>query len=238
MSKPGTYLVDAVYNFYVHEPREASSALRNEDGVFVKVEVGAGDNRVDVTVPDPFVLPFHTVDADGLPVESAELRIGRMTPKYVSDLDGSYTHRRTDRNGRHTAYAMPGKEIWVSATADGYSTARTPHFVGEPGEVHPEIELVLRKPGDVLGRLVGPDGKLVQSGRFKISVFNRLHQDLIYTGIDIDGGLFRFPGVLVEDNLHIMLMYNRREIWTEPYLHEGPADVDLDFGDITVSPEP
>ena len=241
LPKPGNYQVGALYGFFLeNEEISAFFAQRNVNGAFRKVDVGAGENRQDVSVPEPFVLPFRVIDADGDPIESAEMRLGRMTPGYVSDRDGPTTPRRTDRDGRYTWFAMPGKELWVSATADGLSTARTPHFVGRPGEVLAEIELVLRKPGNILGRLVKPDGEPVASGgRVKVAVFTSQGQNILISSIGVgDDGIFHAPGTLVEDHVLVTIALNRRDVWPEPYIYEGPADVDLDFGDITVWTEP
>jgi hypothetical protein len=235
----GSYLLGATYLFFLeHDEQMAFFASGNDDKAPVRVEVGVGGTRADVTVPEPFALPVRVVTADGDPVESASLNLSRMHPGYVGDRGALSTPRRANREGRYTWYAMPGREVWISATNPGFSIARTPHFVGEPGEVSPEIELILRKPGDIFGQIVTPDGKLITSGDLNISVSNGQGQRILGTDFTVDDGIFFLPGILKDDRILVTIMYNHREIWTEPYVHEGPADVDLDFGDITVWPEP
>jgi hypothetical protein len=210
----GSYLLGATYLFFLeHDEQMAFFASGNDDKAPVRVEVGVGGTRADVTVPEPFALPVRVVTADGDPVESASLNLSRMHPGYVGDRGALSTPRRANREGRYTWYAMPGREVWISATNPGFSIARTP-------------------------QIVTPDGKLITSGDLNISVSNGQGQRILGTDFTVDDGIFFLPGILKEDRILVTIMYNHREIWTEPYVHEGPADVDLDFGDITVWPEP
>lgn len=237
--EPGRYLVGVRYGFFLEENERFAYPTEQEDlKYFSEVELKAGTSELDLTVPEPFVIPVRVVDADGDPIESAHLSLSRMSPEYEGDLGALSTSRRTDKDGRFTWYAMPGKEIWVSASADGLSTSRTPHLIGKSGEIAPTYELVLRKPGDVLGRIVMPDGSPVDSGRVNIQIMTTQGQSLIKTGGDVVvDGSFRIERILWVDNVLVNILYNRRPVWEEPFLSEGPADVDLDLGDIVVPKE-
>ena len=238
---PGRYLVRANYGFFLEEDelRALGEAAASSES-FTEVAVEWGENQHDVSLPDPFELPVRVVGADGEPIESASLNLSRMYPGYKGDHGALSTPKYTDRDGRYTWFAMPGKEIWISATTDGLSTARTPHLIGQPGEKAQEIELVLRTPGDIFGRLVRPNGTPVEGGnRVSIRVLTSQGQGLIGTGATLsEDGSFHVPGCLREDELLVTVAYKGNLLWPEPLLYEGPADVDLDLGDITVWPEP
>jgi hypothetical protein len=80
------------------------------------------------------------------------------------------------------------------------------------------------------------DGSIPTKGRVYATMMAKDGFLLSSKGSDLFAdGTFRIEGMLGHDELLIELEFSRKQIWNEPYHHRGPADVELDFGDIVVS---
>lgn len=228
LNEPGSYFLGARYGHALNAVEPMNSAK--------SIYLYPGENEIDLVLDDPVVIPIRVTDADDAPVESAEVRLGMMTPEYAADWGGKYTSKRTDADGRLTWYAEPNRELWVSATKDGYTVATSEHFVGASGENRPELEFIIRRPADIYGRLLSGEGEALAGRPVKISILDRQRQTLINSFRKLDEfGEFHLEHARVREEIYVSIVDRESTDSPSELLYfTGPADVDLQLGDVVI----
>ena len=148
---PGTYMLQ--WRSLV-APREAGFEYSRQ------VELGADENKeIDVTLPESVTMSVRLVDDEGNPVVGVAIGPWYMRPSGDPFRYGG--GNRTDKSGRFELEDfMPGVESgFNTGVVDGYTQLDTEGVIGEPGQVFPEVTVVLDKlRGSVKATIVDADG--------------------------------------------------------------------------------
>ncbi|MBI2421518.1 MAG: hypothetical protein HYV27_01725 [Candidatus Hydrogenedentes bacterium] len=207
---------------------------RARDGAEQEISVEAAGDAVEIeslAMIDPVRVDVRVVNAEGKAVSGAELRLSRRTPEYDGDFGALSISSRTGGSGRHTWWAKPGHEVWVSASKDSYTWTASPHFTVKGGQEVPEITLTLRKPGAISATLTGSGGRVLAHAEYVLTVRDTDGKEVHRLCAQTDAaGRLNARGILTRDAVTIELS---AESDAEPYFvqtYEGPADRDVALG--------
>ncbi|HEX3525707.1 MAG TPA: carboxypeptidase-like regulatory domain-containing protein [Thermoanaerobaculia bacterium] len=122
--------------------------------VYRQAEIAAGENRLDLVLPDPLVLRGRVLRPDGKPASGATVAARSMHT--VTAADGTFRLRLPSGNGDEP----------LTIEAAGYAPAEV---VIEDKPQQPAIEVRLVHPGSIAGRIVGlraPAGTEIAAASF------------------------------------------------------------------------
>ncbi len=231
----GRYQIDTRFgSFWYGE--DAASIGNFESTQTIEVYTEEAEFVHDLHLPDPVAIPVRVVDAVGEPIAGAKVSLSRMTPEYKEDYGALSIMSSSDKRGRCDWLAVAGHEIWVSASADGYTWTTSKHYTLSPGDEISAITLTLRKVGTISATLVDEANRPLANKAYKLVVQNTNGTPLKgrYARTDARGRL-RADGFLVRDALRIALKEKKNSTPYFTYEFDGPADKHLNLGRVVVA---
>lgn len=231
----GRYQIDTRFGYFWYD--EGATPTGNfESTQVIDVYTEEAQFVHDLRLPEPVAIPVRVVDAAGEAIVGAKVSLSRMTPHYKEDYGALSITSISDKRGRCNWLAVTGHEIWVSASADGYTRSTSKHYTLSPGDEIPAITLTLRKVGTITATLVDEENRPLANKAFELVVQNTAGTPLkgLCARTDAQGRL-RAEGFLVRDALLIELKENKNSTPYFTYEFDGPADRHLNVGRVVVS---
>jgi RNA polymerase sigma factor (sigma-70 family) len=117
---------------------------------------------LELSLPETLSASFEIVDLDGLAVEGASVRPWSKGETFSRSIDSPVS---TGANGLYSWSGFPPHaENWVKVEKEGYTSAKSPVFTGEPGDALPLETVVLLPETGLEGRVIDVSGAPFANG--------------------------------------------------------------------------
>ena len=231
---PGTY------KFTVMDLGPCTSEFREQfaDLPGARLQLAAAETReTEILVPEPILFTIRVVDPTGNSPENVQTEVHIVGQNGQSGGGGGYV--KLDASGRHnyTIYE-PIRKVWVDVGEGlGAEMPRTEsdHLMVEPGEMLPELLIVLEPTCTLTGIIRDPQGNKLANqavtlkGEYEDGEPNRIH---CYTDKD---GRFECKDGFRTGVVTFSIRSNRGS-WDGEPMECAPDDV-VDLGEITIAPQ-
>ncbi len=180
--------------------------------VYRQTEIAAGENRLDLVLPDPLVLRGRVLRPDGKPASGAT--VAARSLHTATAADGSFQLRLPSGNGDET----------LTIQAAGFAPAEL-MIKDQPQQ--PAIDVRLVRPGTIAGRIVGlraPAGTQITAESFLFTQ-QLLHVDAV-AGAE---GRFHLPGLAPGTWVLTAGQGERRKVVTIAVAAGAESAVDIAF---------